>query len=158
ALALAIVAVDFPMGPIGRLVRPVVGVLGGIPPIVYAVSVPFFITALMIPKFAANTTLNGFSAGAVGADPATWPPADVPFSAGGFPWDTTGSAVANLLGGLLIALFLVPFVTPLFVDALRDVPRAAREASLALGATRIYTIRRVVLPRALPALLGASML
>jgi phosphate transport system permease protein len=63
-----------------------------------------------------------------------------------------------LLAGLLVGLFLVPFVTPLFVDALRDVPRAAREASLALGANQTYTIRRIVLPRALPAIAGASTL
>jgi phosphate transport system permease protein len=158
SLALAIVAVDFPMGPITRLVRPLVGILSGIPPIVYAISVPIFITVIMIPKFAANSTFSTFDPAAVGANPATWPPSDVPYSAGGFPWDLTGVANSTLLGGLLIALFLVPFVTPLFVDALRDVPRAAREASLALGANRTYTLRRVVLPRALPALTGASML
>jgi len=67
-------------------------------------------------------------------------------------------ANSTLLGGVLIALFLIPFLTALFVDALADVPRAAREASLALGANRTYTIRRVVLPRAMPALIGASML
>ena len=158
ALALAIVAVDFPMGPITRLVRPIVGILSGIPPIVYAVSVPIFITLFMIPKFAANATSSTFSAAAIGADPSTWPPPDVPFSAGALPWDLTGVANSTLLGGILIALFLIPFVTPLFVDALRDVPRAAREASLALGANRTYTLRRIVLPRALPAMTGASML
>ena len=158
SLSLAIVAVDFPMGPISRLVRPLVGVLSGIPPIVYAVSVPIFITVFMIPKFAANSTFGTFNPASVGADPATWPPADVPFSAGALPWDLTGVNNSTLLGGLLIALFLIPFVTPLFVDALRDVPRGAREASLALGANKTYTLRRVVLPRALPAMAGASML
>ena len=158
SLALAIVAVDFPIGPITRVVRPVVGILSGIPPIVYAISVPVFITVLMIPKFAANANFSTFDPATIGADPSTWPPSDVPYSAGGFPWDLTGVANSTLLGGLLIALFLIPFVTPLFVDALRDVPRAAREASLALGANRTYTIRRVVLPRALPALMGAAML
>lgn len=158
SLALAIVAVDFPMGPVSRLVGPLVGLLSGIPPIVYAISVPIFISLYMIPKFAANSTFSTFDPEAVGADPSTWPPADVPYSAGSFPWDLTGVANSTLLGGILIALFLIPFVTPLFADALRDVPRAAREASLALGANRTYTLRRVVLPRALPAITGASML
>jgi len=157
SLALALVAVDVYLGPISRLVRPLVSVLSGIPPIVYAISVPIFVSALMIPKFAANANFSTFDPAAVGADPSGWPPADVPYSAGGFPWDLSG-ANSTLLGGLLIALFLIPFVTPLFVDALRDVPRASREASVALGANRTYTIRRVVLPRALPALTGASML
>ena len=160
SLALAVAAVDFPMGPIGRLVRPVIGVLSGVPPIVYAVSVPIFVTAIMIPKFAANMDFSAFQNGgpaAIGADPSTWPPADVPYSAGGFPWDLT-SPNSTLLAGLIVGLFLIPFVTPLFVDALRNVPRAAREASLALGANRTYTLRRVVLPRALPAMAGASTL
>jgi phosphate transport system permease protein len=74
SLALAIVAVDFPMGPITRLVRPLVGILSGIPPIVYAISVPIFITVIMIPKFAANSTFSTFDPAAVGANPATWPP------------------------------------------------------------------------------------
>jgi phosphate transport system permease protein len=158
ALVLAIVAVDFPMGPVSRIVRPIISVLSGIPPIVYAVSVPIFITLLMIPKFAADSTFGAFKPASIGADPATWPPPDVPYSAGGLPWDLTGVANSTLLGGILIALFLIPFVTPLFVDALSDVPRAAREASFALGANRTYTIRRIVLPRALPAMAGASML
>jgi phosphate transport system permease protein len=158
SLAMAIVAVDFPMGPLTRLIRPMVAVLAGIPPIVYAASVPIFITVLMIPKFAANTTIDRFDAAAIGADPTTWPPADVPFSAGSYPWDLTGVANSTLLGGVLVALFLVPFVTPLFADALRDVSRATREASLALGANRSYTLRKVVLPMALPALAGATTL
>ncbi|HYM83934.1 MAG TPA: ABC transporter permease subunit, partial [Candidatus Dormibacteraeota bacterium] len=159
SLALAIVAVDFPLGPVTRLVRPLVGVLGGIPPIVYAVSLPVFITAFMIPKFAADSTFGSFDPASIGATwPANHPPAGVPLSAGGLPWDLTGVANSTLMGGVLVALFLVPFATPLMVDALRDVPQAAREASIALGANRTYTIRRVVLPRALPALTGASML
>jgi phosphate transport system permease protein len=81
----------------------------------------------------------------------------VPYSAGGIPWEITG-ANSSLVAGLLVGLFLIPFITPLFVDALRDVPRAAREASLALGANRTYTLRRVVLPRSLPAIAGAATL
>jgi len=154
SLTLAIVAVDFPMG----IIRPLVGLLSGIPPIIYAASAPFFITLLMIPKFAGNSTYSAFDPASIGADPSTWPPPGVPYSPGAIPWDISGSNNSTLLGGLLIALLLIPFVTPLFVDALRDVPRSAREASLALGANRTYTIRRAVLPRALPAMLGASML
>lgn len=158
-LALAIVAVDFPLGLVTRLVRPVVGVLGGVPPIVYAVSLPVFITAFMIPKFAADSTFGSFNPASIGATwTASHPPAGVPLSAGGLPWDLTGVANSTLMGGLLVALFLIPFVTPLLVDALRDVPQAAREASLALGANRTYTLRRVVLPRALPAIAGAATL
>jgi phosphate transport system permease protein len=160
SLVLAVAAVDFPMGVVGRLVRPLIGVLSGVPPIVYAVSVPGFVVAIMIPKFAAGMTYDQFAKGGpafIGADPSSWPPHDVPYSPGGFPWEYLGGNSA-LLGGLLVGLFLIPFITPLIVDALSNVPRAAREASLALGANRTYTLRRVVLPRALPSIAGASML
>jgi ABC-type phosphate transport system permease subunit len=157
SLALAVVAVDFPMGPVGRIVRPVIGVLSGVPPIVYAVSVPVFVATIMIPKFAGNMTFDTFDAAAIGADPATWPPPGVPFSPGAYSWSGFGPS-STMMGGLLVGLFLIPFVTPLFVDALRNVPRAAREASLALGANRTYTLRRVVIPEALPALVSGSIL
>jgi phosphate transport system permease protein len=166
ALASAVAAVEFPMGRIGRLVRPVIGMLSGVPPIVYAISVPVFVTAFMIPKFTGNLTSDQFNANisaavtSIGGDPSTWPPPGVPAGSGGLPnlpWSLSDPN-STLLGGLLVALFLVPFVTPLFVDALRDVPRAAREGSHALGASRVYTLRRVVLPRALPAIGGAATL
>src|SRR5262249_25412047 len=127
ALSLALVAVGFPLGPLTRIVRPIVGVLSGIPPIVFAVSVAVFLTLFMIPKFAGDAVFGqasggfpGFSPAAIGADPATWPPPDVPYSAGGLPWDLTGVSNSTLLGGFLIALFLIPFATALFVDALQD--------------------------------------
>jgi phosphate transport system permease protein len=155
AMALAIVAVDFPMGPLGRFVRPVIGLLSGVPPIVYAASVPIFVTVFMIPKFAADSTFDTFDPASIGADPASWPPPNVPFSPGSFPWDLTGVSNSTLLGGLLVALFLIPFITPLFADAMRDVSTAAREASLALGANRSYTLRKVILPLAMPGIAGA---
>ena len=154
SLALAIVATDFPMGPLGRVVRPVVGLLSGIPPIVYAVSVLVFITAFMIPKFAANSTYAAFDPATIGAK-GTWPPPDVPFNAGSFPWDLTGLSNSTLLGGMLIALLVIPFMTPLIADAMRDVSSSAREASLALGANRSYTLRKVFLPLAMPGIVGA---
>jgi phosphate transport system permease protein len=155
SLAMAIVATEFPMGPLGRVVRPLVDFLSGIPPIVYAVSVLAFVTLFMIPKFAANSTFDAFDPAKVGADPSTWPPGDVPFSPGGFPWDLTGSSNSTLLGGVLIALMVIPFLTPLLVDAMRNVPSAAREASFALGANRGHTLRRVILPVAMPSIVAA---
>lgn len=163
SLALAIISTELPMGPVGRVVRPLVGVLSGIPPIVYAISVPIFITAVMIPKFAANSIFGDdptspfrdFDPARIGADPATWPPADVPFSAGSFPWDLTGVSNSTILGGALIALLLIPFMTPLIADAMRNVPNMSREASLALGANRGYTLRKVILPMAMPGIAGA---
>ena len=156
SLAMAIVSTEFPMGPIGRVVRPLVGVLSGIPPIVYAVSVLFFVQGFMIPKFAADSIQATFDPAKIGANPATWPPADVPFNAGSYPWIIGGGGGnSTLLGGILIAMLLIPFMTPMIADAIRNVPNSAREASLALGANRAYTLRKAILPLATPGMVTA---
>ncbi|MDR2180175.1 MAG: phosphate ABC transporter permease subunit PstC [Synergistaceae bacterium] len=71
----------------------------------------------------------------------------------------------NLLTGLnmanasaLLGMMMVPIVGSLADEALCAVPRELRDASYALGATRWETIRRVVLPSALPGVLSASLL
>ena len=160
SLAMAIVTTEFPMGPLGRVLRPLVAVLSGIPPILYAISGVVFVSLIMIPKFAGNQTfpLDPTKLGLAVGSP--WPPpgADVPYNAGAYPWDPAGINNSTLLGGALIGLLLIPFLTPLLADALRNVPTASREASLALGATRGYTLRRISLPIARPAMVAAVML
>lgn len=71
----------------------------------------------------------------------------------------------NLLTGLnlfnaslLLGAMMIPIVGSLVDEALRAVPLELRTASYALGATRWETIRRVVLPAALPGILSASLL
>jgi phosphate transport system permease protein len=53
-----------------------------------------------------------------------------------------------LAAGIVLSIMIVPTVVTLSEDALRAVPAAMREGSLALGATRWQTIRRVLLPAA----------
>jgi phosphate transport system permease protein len=87
---------------------------------------------------------------------------------GTFALMTLATAVQALLGldfrlnalvaGLAMALAIVPVIYTLTDDALRAVPTTYREASLALGATRWQTATRVVLPAALPGVLGALVL
>jgi phosphate transport system permease protein len=161
SLALAIVTTEFPMGPLGRVLRPVVGLLSGIPPIIYAVSMVAFVRILIIPKFTADSTFATFNGGAaIGVDPSTWPPAGIPSGGlpGLFPWDLTGMVGCTFLAGLLISLLVIPFITPMIADAIRNAPTSTREASLALGASRAYTLRHAILPRALPAILSAVVL
>ncbi len=65
----------------------------------------------------------------------------------------------NAVGaGLALALTIIPVVYTVSEDALTAVPRAFREASLALGATRWETAFRVVLPAAAPGVLAAVVL
>ena len=63
-----------------------------------------------------------------------------------------------LAAGLTMGVMIIPFVSSLSDDAMAAVPRALRESSLALGATRSETMRLVVLPAALPGVVGALLL
>lgn len=157
SLAMAIISTELPLGPIGRVLRPLLSVLSGIPPIVYAVSAVVFVKLFMIPKFAADSIFSTFDPARLGIAPENWPPADgsVPFSPGSYPWDPEGVNNSTLLGGVLVALLVIPFMTPLIGDAMRNVASSAREASLALGANRSYTLRKVILPLAMPGIVAA---
>jgi phosphate transport system permease protein len=59
---------------------------------------------------------------------------------------------------LTLALLNLPVVVVSAEEALRAVPKETREASLALGATKWQTIRRIVLPQALPGILTGAIL
>src|SRR5207244_12903164 len=61
-------------------------------------------------------------------------------------------------GGLVVAITCVPVVTGLSRDVIRAVPRALREASLALGAANAETIWSVILPYARVGITGAALL
>lgn len=67
-----------------------------------------------------------------------------------------GSSI--LSGSLTLGLLILPVVIGASEEALKSVPMAYREASLALGATKWQTIRKVVLPAALPGILTGSIL
>ena len=63
-----------------------------------------------------------------------------------------------LAAGLIMGLMIVPFVSSLSDDVINAVPQSLREGSLALGATPSETVRRVVLPAALPGIMAAILL
>ncbi len=63
-----------------------------------------------------------------------------------------------LAGSLTLALLNLPLMVRVAEDAIRSVPASYREGSLALGASRWETLRKVVLPSALPGLLTAIVL
>ena len=65
----------------------------------------------------------------------------------------------NLLNAsALMGIMIVPVVASLAEDSLGSVPKDLRDASFALGATRLETITRVVIPAALPGILQAILL
>lgn len=63
-----------------------------------------------------------------------------------------------LTAGIVMGVMLIPVVSSLSDDVITAVPRAMRDGSLALGATRSETIRKVILPAALPGIVGALLL
>lgn len=65
---------------------------------------------------------------------------------------------AILWAALTLALLNLPVVIVATEEALRAVPRSAREGALALGATRWQTVWHVVLPQALPGVLTGAIL
>lgn len=68
------------------------------------------------------------------------------------------SARSALTAGVVMGIMIIPFISSLSDDIITSVPRAMREGSLGLGATKSETIRRVVLPAALPGIVGAILL
>ena len=62
---------------------------------------------------------------------------------------------STLLGGIFLALLIIPFMAPLILDSIRNVPNEQKDASIALGATRWFTLGRVTLPAAMPGIITA---
>jgi phosphate transport system permease protein len=68
------------------------------------------------------------------------------------------SSESALAAGIVMGIMLIPFVSSLSDDVIAAVPQALRDGSYAVGATRSETIRKVVLPAALPGIVGALLL
>jgi phosphate transport system permease protein len=60
--------------------------------------------------------------------------------------------------GLVMGVMIIPFVSSLSDDVINAVPQSLRDGSLGLGATKSETIKRVVLPAALPGIVGGVLL
>jgi len=112
------------------VVKPTLEVLAGVPTVVYG-----FFAALTVAPLVRDTAL--------------W--------LGLGNWMTVSSESA-LAAGLVMGLMIVPFISSLTDDAMRLVPRALRDGSLALGATQAETIKQVVLPAAMPSILSGVLL
>nr|WP_274709240.1 phosphate ABC transporter permease subunit PstC [Nitratireductor luteus] len=63
-----------------------------------------------------------------------------------------------LAAGGVMGIMILPFISSLSDDALRAVPQSMRDGSFAMGATRAETITRVLLPAALPGIVGGVLL
>jgi phosphate transport system permease protein len=120
-------------GPVVRLIRIAVNNLAGVPSIVYGVfGLGFFVY---------------FVGGSI----------DEVFFQAKLPAPTFGSP-GLLWASLTLAILTVPVVIVATEEGLSRIPRAIREGSLALGATKAETLWRTVLPMAAPAMMTGLIL
>src|SRR6056297_2229561 len=108
--------------------KPMLEVLAGIPTIVYGLFALLTVGPLLMTVFGRE----------------------------GLGWMQAGTAV--MTAGLVMGIMLIPFVSSLSDDIINAVPQAMRDGSYGLGATRSETVRQVVLPAALPGIVGAILL
>ncbi len=111
--------------------KPLLEILAGIPTIVYGLFALLTVGPALVGLFGDGGTL-------------------------GLGWMASSNAV--LTAGLVMGIMLIPFVSSLSDDVINAVPQAMRDGSLGLGATHSETVRQVVLPAALPGIVGAILL
>ena len=68
------------------------------------------------------------------------------------------SANSALAAGAVMGIMIIPFVSSLSDDVINSVPQSLRDGAFALGATRSETVRQIILPAALPGIVGAVLL
>jgi phosphate transport system permease protein len=108
--------------------KPLIEILAGIPTIVYGLFALLTVGPLLLQVFGDE----------------------------GLGWMQAGTAV--MTAGLVMGVMLIPFVSSLSDDIINAVPQAMRDGSYGLGATKSETIRQVILPAALPGIVGAILL
>jgi len=71
---------------------------------------------------------------------------------------TNASSESALAAGLVMGVMIIPFVSSMADDSIAAVPMAMKDGSLAMGATESETIKRVLIPAALPGIVAGVML
>ncbi|MCF6127820.1 MULTISPECIES: phosphate ABC transporter permease subunit PstC [Mesorhizobium] len=125
----AVYMAEYATPKVRSVVKPALELLAGIPTIVYGI---FAVVTL-------GPFLRDLSAALTGGSPFI-----------------QGQSIFT--AGLVMGVMLIPVVSSLSDDIITAVPRAMRDGSLGLGATRSETIKRVILPAALPGIVGAILL
>jgi len=68
------------------------------------------------------------------------------------------SSESALAAGLVMGIMIIPFVSSLSDDVINAVPQSLRDGAYSLGATKSETIKQVVIPAALPGIVGGILL
>ncbi len=74
------------------------------------------------------------------------------------PFGLGQSSSSVMTAGIVMGIMLIPFVSSLSDDIINAVPQSLRDGSYGLGATQSETIKQVILPAALPGIVGAVLL
>jgi len=120
------------------IAKPLLEILAGIPTIVYGLFALLTVGPFLVDVFGAGGALS--MEGLRNGDPLMQ------------------GATAVITAGLVMGIMLIPFVSSLSDDIINAVPQSLRDGSYGLGATPSETIRSVVLPAALPGIVGAILL
>lgn len=70
----------------------------------------------------------------------------------------SASSESALAAGVVMGIMIIPFVSSMADDSITAVPQAMRDGSLAMGATTSETIKKVLIPAALPGIVAGVML
>ncbi|MEM9736806.1 MAG: phosphate ABC transporter permease subunit PstC, partial [Pseudomonadota bacterium] len=68
------------------------------------------------------------------------------------------SSQSALAAGVVMGIMIIPFISSLSDDVINSVPQSLRDGSYGLGATKAETMRKVILPAALPGIVSAVLL
>ncbi len=69
------------------------------------------------------------------------------------------ASYTNILApGIVMGIMIIPFISSLSDDVINAIPQSLREGAFALGTTRSETVRKVVLPAAMPGVISAALL
>jgi phosphate transport system permease protein len=134
----AIYLSEYASGRMRAVAKPLLEILAGIPTIVYGLFALLTVGPFLVDVFGAGGALS--MEGLRDGDPLMQ------------------GATAVITAGLVMGIMLIPFVSSLSDDIINAVPQSLRDGSYGLGATPSETIRNVVLPAALPGIVGAILL
>lgn len=121
------------------VIKPILEILAGVPTVVYG-----FFAALTVGPLVRDF---GYWLRSIGVD------LDIQILT-----NLTVSTESVLAAGLVMGMMIVPFILSLSDDVISAVPDAMRDGSTALGATRSETVWRVIVPAALPGIVGGFLL
>ncbi|MGY5801439.1 phosphate ABC transporter permease subunit PstC [Rhizobium sp. LEGMi12c] len=130
----AIYMAEYASARVRSIAKPMLEVLAGIPTIVYG-----FFALITVGPFLRDISaeIDGLMTGS---------------------YRSFIEAQSVLTAGFVMGVMLIPYVSSLSDDIIMAVPRSLRDGSLGLGATRSETVKRVLLPAALPGIVGALLM